>query len=299
MNRSSFRLAAAAVVVFGSAVAAQADVIVGVQFPQTYGNNPPGTNTTVDDLNGGGGNGYTAGVVQQEYWNVANVFDNAGPGTGNTQPITNADLISSGGTPVSPTLLTSTGGTSSVQFSFANISANDHTDASNVFPSPIWYSPGGTADAYLAQGVDFNSSSGTPTLSFSGLNPTDNYNLIAYVGSAWYTSPANVTITMGTTTYYLTTDHNNGPPNYLDNLTTWTPSSSTNSAVSPVADYVEFSNVPGAVLGLESLTVNGSDAGLSGFQLDDTGGLALPEPASLGLLAFAGLGLLRRRPRST
>ena len=272
--------------------------LIGVQFPQTYSGLVDPLNNT--QAGGGGPTGYKAGVIQQVYWNVANPFTNSGPGTGNATPITNSNLVTYQNVSTGSTsLLTSTGGTdSTTQFSVGNVTNNDHGAAYSGFPSPIWYSNGGLTDQYLAQGADFNNGTGgnpntaiPVTLALTGLNAGDNYNLIAYIASAWYYGADKMSATLGSTTYYLTTDGSNS-------LTTWTPSTSTNPSVSPTADYVEFSGISGATLNSEVLSVSGIGGGLGGFQLQDTGSSNIPEPATLGLMAVAGAGLLLIKRRS-
>lgn len=289
--------------VFVVSVPAQAQT-VGVQFVQTY------NGYAVNPLNLGANN-YTAGVVQQQNWNVADGVGIVGPGQyGNittfSGSLSNANLVTTSYdssynvVTSSTTLIDSTGAASNILFNYnignnINHKNNDGTSSKNLgggghWANPNWNTVGGVTDVYLAQGVVYSDDASlTPTLTLSNLNANDSYTLIAYVGSPNWMAGINLSISMNSTTYYLTTD--NGT------LSGFTQSTSTDSSVSPMADYVEFTGLTGS--DIETLTINGVGGGLDGFQLIDTG--AVPEPTTLGLIAAGVMGLavqLGRKRRS-
>lgn len=269
MNKT---LLVAAVVATGLAsygLQAFADTIVSVQFPQFYG-------TPANDLMGWGGYpysaktgpgmNYSAGLVPVQNWNVVN----DDPSVAHT--ITNNSRITGNGAYVGTgILMDSTGADSAIQFSF-NYTDNDHS-AQN-FPAVVWYNPGALADAYLATGVAFtrNSAASPVSLTVSGLDPSYAYDLIAYVGSPWWSTPAtgSATLAGGGTIPIIT----------AGDLTGWTAGQ----------NYVEFAGLTGS--SSQTLNLSGDNLGMSGFQLIAH---EVPEPAALGLLAVGALALLRRR----
>lgn len=149
-----------------------------------------------------------------------------------------------------------------------------------------------TNNAYLLYPVFFDrkgAAGSSATLTVSGLNSTDTYDLYVYVNQAAY--DAN-------TTHESATVSLEGGPSYAvaadPTLTAFTPLSATNSD----GNYVEFTNLTGSTL--QAVNITQSDVGFSGFQLVDLG--AIPEPSTWGLF-FGGLGALvagqslRRRAR--
>lgn len=240
-------------------VAAPPVELMGVEFPQYYGG-------LCAPLNGSGSGtgGYTAGVIQQRYWNVANAFTNAGPGSG-AGTVTNSNFVTYQDTSTGSTnLLDSTGSNSGVQFTVTNAVEGDWSSDYESFPVAST-TAGGNADTDLARGVIFSSSTTPVTLALTSLNPNHTYNVIAYVGSPWWSGSVNIAVSLGGTTYYVNNDSKGI-------LTTWTCSTATTAATAPIANYVEFTGILGSVLNSEVLTVKGVNSGLSGFQIADTGG---------------------------
>jgi hypothetical protein len=139
----------------------------------------------------------------------------------------------------------------------------------------------GSGDNALATEEMGASHGAAATLTLSGLNPTGNYDLIAYVGPIFFeTDPEAVSV--GSTTYYLTSS---------SSLSTWSQSTyTTSSAGAPVANYAEFDNLSGPIVTVTLPAIG--YYGLDGIEIVPVAG-SVPEPASLGLLAVAGLGLLR------
>lgn len=291
-----FGAAALGLLAIGQFASAQ-ETIVGVQFPQWYG----GFAGSMNNVSGGGGEGYAGGVVQQVYWNVANPWTNPpdnGPGSASQQTggvsstltVSNANLVNSSNASISSTLVDSTDSASAVQFTLSNVGSNDHGGSAGFASDSQWWLAGSVNNGYLSNAGDYSASAAQPvTLSLSGLNPTDSYDLIAYVSSEWWMGAVSTSVNLGSTSYYLTTDASSA-------LTTFTASTSTVSTVSPVADYVEFDGILGSTLNSESLTVAGAETGLGAFQLIDMGP-SIPEPATVWSFALGLLGLVAFQSR--
>lgn len=258
----------------------QAQSLVGVQFPQYYG-------APVSPMNGGGGNGYTGGVVQQTDWNVANGFTNGGPGS-NGPTLTNSNLLTNtyGNSANTPgVIVDSTGAATGLTFALTNAAYGDHGNNGGSFPSPVWYAPGGLTDAYIAQGSMASESTATPvSLAFtSGIDDSHTYNLYIYTSALWYYGAVNEAVNLGSTTYYIL--------NPSSSLSGWVQSTATSAGAATTGDYVEFTNVSGSVLDGGIVTMTGSGSGLGGFQLQDLGG-ATPEPSAMMLIGVGLVGLV-------
>jgi hypothetical protein len=269
------------------ASSAQAQIIVGVQFPAYYANPYSAMNNTLVQGYLANPKGYQGGVDEQQYWNVANNSTGGGDGAP-TAPITNSNLLlQSNGTfsPASTTLVDSTGAASALTFTLSNATQNRGTSANTGnFPATQWYAANGNTDSYLISGVEASTSASTPvTLTLGGLNAGDSYSLIAYVGSLNYYGSQAADVTLGSTSYYLKTDGGS--------LSYYTQSTDTTDTNLPTADYVEFTGISGAALSSEALTVTGAGTGLGGFQLIDNGAAVVPEPSTWAMM-LGGLGML-------
>lgn len=275
-----FGTAALGLLAIVQVVSAQ-ETVVGVQIPGW-----------ASVLNGGTGYpftpnvGYYAGAVQQQYWNEANgsAYSYSSPVT-----FTNASLTYGYGGTGSTTLMDSTGAASAMTFSVSNITYNGGSTGGDGFPddtvegNPDWeFSGSSDLSKFLVSGIASSSSSAAPiTLTLGGLSSGDIYNLYAYVASDFYAGGVNATVTLGSESLYLITD--NGT------LTGLTQSTATTAATATMAHYVEFTDIPGAELMSESLTVGGVYTGLSGFQVEDAG--PVPEPATYAMM-LGGFGML-------
>jgi hypothetical protein len=283
-------------------VAVPADPTIGVQFPPYYGQIYDELNT--QNVNGNSNQyGYQAGVVNQQYWNVANNSTGGGNGTV-PAPLDNTSLtmtVSGTTTPAASVLLDSNGNATSVLFQLSGSTGLDHTavntgqDPSAFGGGNIWYAQSGSTPGYLVSGIQYSTSTNVSpvTLTFETLKDTDYYNLYAYVGSTWWTGSQLVSVNLGNTTYYLTTD--NGT------LTNYTQGTATSAGSATMADYVEFTNIKGSLIDQDitgdALTVsgaNGAAVGLSGFQLQDIGSTpaAVPEPSTVWMFSLGFLGLM-------
>jgi hypothetical protein len=284
-----FTAAASAALVLASA-AANAQTI-GVQFSAYYA-------SSYSNLNGShyAAANYSAGVVPQINWNVAN----GGTGTGDGMvlgPITNANLISNYPTQDTPTgnplLETSTDATPNAAITFTYSGANvERGSQGSGFAN-------NTGNNLLYGGDAFNTG-GAVTLTLGGLTATDNYTFIAYLqGDYYYYSGQTVGVSLGNLTpVYVTLDKTLG---------TFAQGTSTNVSAPSDANYVEFT-LTGAQLDADTLTINPMNAngatvggaGLAGFQLIDDGSSAIPEPSSIGLftLGLLGVGIFVRRNRA-
>lgn len=281
-----------------SVTAAQAQTAVSVQFTGYW--SAPGS-----FLPGGYSNsptGYYAGAYTVQYWNSANNCSGSGDGVP-VGAVTNGNLLTDYNNTIAPTssLLDSTGATSSMTFSLTNATQNRYSAGGGGFPDHnagggtgaySQFNPNGNMSYFLQSGVEASTDASSPvTLALGGLNAGDTYDVYAYVSSLNYAGAKSCSVTLGGETFYLTTD--------AGSLSFLTQSLSTDSSVSPTADYVEFTNISGALLNSELLTVDGAYTGLSGFQVIDLG--AAPEPSTIALFAVASMGLafqLGRKRRS-
>ena len=162
-----------------------------------------------------------------------------------------------------------------------------------VYPSggvlaPFANWPGGTWNG--SSGTDQSSPSNTlgpDTLTLSGLNPNGSYDVYVYsaytqgVLTGGNTPTVSLSLTKGTaaTTSYTYT-YNMSDPNLLASYQLGT-------------NYEEFSNVTPDNTGTIAIAGTGVNTSLfNAFQL-----YAVPEPATLGLLALGGMGLLLLKRR--
>jgi hypothetical protein len=227
--------------------------------------------TTNGDLN------HSAGVpaFYQDNWNVINSAPNVDSNNNNVYTTrTNADLIDGAGNPRdasgSPNyhkLVDSTNAATNISFS-VTFDSNDHTGSANAFSYDHSGDQvtGSNADNWLANGSVFTQDTVNHpvALTISGLNPSDNYSLVAYVSSPWwgvYASPApEGAFTVGGLTYYDT------PVSGTNS--TWVQGTSTDSSNASTGNYVQFDGLTGS--STQTLTVSGNLVGLGGFQVVDT-----------------------------
>jgi hypothetical protein len=290
-------LSAAAVVAYAAASNAHAQSLVGVQFAPVYNG---GEYNELNNTGYAGAGGYTAGAAPQINWNVADGVIVTGPPYGpynqvpttNDDPITNADLTDGAGNRLtSGVLINSTGAATALSFSYTfNVEVNSPASYSGFNASAGQFQPNGNENFYLVGG-GATSSTGSSTLTLAGLNPLDTYNLYAYVGGTFYAGSQTVAITNGSTTYDLKTD--------TGSLTGLTQSTATSAGSAGVADYVEFTGLTGSAIQTISLT-GGDYTGLSGFQIQDLGAAATPEPSAIWLLSLGllSVGFFVRRNRA-
>ncbi len=268
------------------ASAAQAQT-VGVQFPGYY-----------DNMYGQLSPTSTAGVVPESNFNLAMPVLNGVQSqffTG-VLSVSNANLVNSSDTPQLPVLLDNTGGATTASFSLTPL---DTVDGGNISSRSVQGSSLPGADGNLTNQGFFGSDG--LSLSLAGLNPTHNYDLIAYVNEPDYYGPYNVQVSLGSSSFFLTTTSNAAPVSTYIGSTTTTANSNTSLAY-PTANYVEFAGISGATLDSTALTVLGVSpnpynsaatvptAGLTGFQIIDLGA-SVPEPSSWAMM-LGGLGVL-------
>ena len=267
--------------------AAHAGAMYGVQF---IGSEATGTNA----YNGTAlTSTQVAGVLPQDNFNVV-----TSESTGNN--VGSAGYVGLAGGPV--TLVDSTGSNAAgVQFRWVD-SNNWHTTTAG-YTTPSTNGNNGALFSGESQG-SYNVTAGIlpATYKFSNL-AAGNYDLIAYtLNNSVYSSGPNsgagyvgivsaaVNGTSTGNTYY---DQNQDQTRWLANQTFVRATSTTLAGATTMANYVEFTglNVPsaGGYITLSNVAVTGStsSAVVNALQL-----VAVPEPATLGLFALGGLGLL-------
>lgn len=203
------------------------------------------------------------GAVQQMNWN------NAG-GDGTTGNGTTANVQS----PTAGVLVNSAGAATTAAITWT--STNSWSIANSV-RTP--------ADAELLNGYLDNTAAATPTTVTITNIPYARYDVYAYVGSDGNARTGHVTI--GSTTFYFSTNSNNNPPAFVQ-------ATATDLASAQLATYAKFTSVTGSSFTLTN-TRDGNNVGLHAIQIVDT--TPVPEPAAVGLLAVGGAGLLARRRR--
>ena len=273
-----FSLAAAAFAGLAAGVGTvQAGAMYGVQF---IGSEATGTNAY-------NGTALTptqvAGVLPQDNFNIV-----TSESTGNN--VGSAGYTGMAGGPV--TLVDSTGSNAAgVQFSWVD-SNNWHTTTAG-YTTPSTNGNNGALFSGESQGA-FSPG----TYKFNNL-AAGNYDLIAYTvndsapsSGAGYVGVVSIAVNGTSTgnTYY---DPNQPEGAWIANQTFVQATSTTLAGATTAANYVEFAglNVPfgGGYITLSNLTPAGSTsaASVNALQL-----VAVPEPATLGLFALGGMGLL-------
>lgn len=216
----------------------------------------------------------TAGVVAEGYWNYQT------DGTQDAQGSFTSVATSNGGNAnTNNVLLNSTGASSGATYSYFYNRVSD-TGGNDSFPA-------GSGDFSLAKEAAGVQNDVNATLTLSGLSGS--YDIYAYVNPMYFAGNGTLEeVGLGSTNYYLSSS---------SSLTSWTQSTNTTDVSVPASNYVEFTGLSGAT---QTITVfaNGNAYGLDGIQIIPTGGPNIPEPATLGLMAVAGAGLLLIKRRS-
>jgi hypothetical protein len=270
--KKSIILGAAVITGLFLTASAQAQIITSVQF---NGNGASALNSTASGFN------YTAGAIPVDNWNVE-------LSTGNT---TNPQSLT-----VTSGLITSTGTTSGVGFSL-QASGAYYSGAGTGFTSTPPYPgyPGqttGPGDGFLYASLAYAgySDSNPLTLSVTGLNSSDTYDLLVYVTPfAGFGENQTATLSLsGGPTYYATTDGAAG---------TYEPITSTVSTSPTTGNYAEFTGLTGATSQTLTFTNTGSLDGISGFQVVDLGPATAPEPSTWALImvGLLTLAIINRR----
>ena len=283
-----FSLAAAALAVAGLAGltanvgAAHAGAMYGVQFIGSEATGTTAYNGTALTPT------QVAGVLPQDNFNVV-----TSESTGNN--VGSAGYTGLAGGPV--TLVDSTGSNAAgVQFSWVD-SNNWHTTTAG-YTTPSTNGNNGALFSGESQGSYSVAAGNSPgTYKFSNL-AAGNYDLIAYTvndsapsSGAGYVGVISVAVngTSSGNTYY---DPNQPEGAWIANQTFVQATSTTLAGATTAANYVEFAglNVPsaGGYITLSNLTPAGSTSAAAVNALQ----LVVPEPATLGLFAIGGAGLL-------
>lgn len=136
--------------------------------------------------------------------------------------------------------------------------------------------------------------------------PYSSYNVYAYLSLgtgrlgnvALYATPQASNAALGTPEagpiFYKTLSPT-APPYYVQSTAT-----AYNSTTNPESTYVEFAGITGSsfsLLNLNHAGGGGSEVGLAGIQIVDASNGAIPEPATLGILALGATAFLARRKR--
>lgn len=275
-----------------------AQTLVGVQFAPYYS----GPYNTLNGSKYGGPANIAAGVgtLNQTNWNVAiSQATGFAGGNGTVSNSSNANLStwvtnpSPGAYPNNGAytytegagMKTSTGAASTLGFT-ATVNVSRGNNNQGVFA-------GDPGNNDLASGGVSNFG-GTMTLTLGGLNSGDNYNLVAYLDMDYYGTvrynqipPYQIVgVSLGSTPGNTTTYYVDSQPQ--STLTGWQQASSTDPMNPTLGNYVEFTDISGAQLEADTLTLT-NGGGLAGFQVQDTG--EVPEPSTWALM-LAGLGAL-------
>lgn len=154
-----------------------------------------------------------------------------------------------------------------------------------------------TANATLLEGESKANNGSTGTYTFNNV-PTGTYDLIAYIVDD-NVNPGNYTL--GVTTYYVTEQagaSGGGTPYYTGSFVQASNTSATGTR--DAGNYVEFYNVSPTGGALTLTDIAGPNAGfpvaINGFQLLNAS-TAVPEPATLGIVALGGLAILAKKRR--
>ncbi len=209
------------------------------------------------------GAGQSAGVVLAPYWNSTYLIDgNSGAPENN--------------------LLDNTGTATTLGASFTD---NSQYGYAIQFSTPA-QDADGSYNKYLLNGYLNNGGGSDVTISLSSI-PYSTYDLVVYLSSD--TAGRIGTVNVGSTTYDFTTmgpaEISGANASLIQTLDT--------SGANPGADYAIFTGLTGSSQTID--TAIPSYGGIAGFQV-----VAVPEPGTLALAAFGGLGvaLLRRRSPS-
>jgi hypothetical protein len=255
------------------AVPSHAQTIISLQFPNG------GTTLYNNYSNSFAGQNLTAGEAAAAYWNADSTNGN------HVGYPTNISGPNAGNFPFSTSLLDSTGAATGI--TYTGTTDGNFNSSGNGFS--------GAGDNLLfASGslVNYNSGGLPNTFTFNGLNSAHTYSVIVYANEL-FGDINGVGITLGSTTYYLNTDHA---------LTSYVQSTATTLGAAGAANYVEFTGLTG--LSTFTVSANSSVADTAftvpGIQIIDNGALtAAPEPSTVVLVAvgLAGLAFHLRRKR--